>query len=103
MRPVADICSTLLHESFTLGSLVFRNAQGDPQAIPRGEAAAVPPHRLGVDPAWDRGIHTGGRNGCRADHPSTRYACPVSNRAIRPSSSTVKSHRVRISPQVSLL
>lgn len=30
------------------------------------------------------------------------YACPVSKRAIRPSSSTVKSHRVRISPQVSL-
>lgn len=31
------------------------------------------------------------------------YACPVSNREIRPSSSTVKLHLVRISPQVSLL
>lgn len=31
------------------------------------------------------------------------YACPVSKREILPSSSTVKSQRVRISPQVSLL
>ncbi|MGX1253104.1 hypothetical protein RKD48_005615 [Streptomyces ambofaciens] len=48
--------------------------------------------------------HTGGRNGCRTISrcPLPGYACPVSNRVIRPFSSTVKSHRVRISPQVSL-
>ncbi len=34
--------------------------------------------------------------------PAAGYACPVSNREIRPSSPTVKVHPVRISPQVSL-
>ncbi|MGW5324536.1 hypothetical protein [Streptomyces sp. NPDC004014] len=34
--------------------------------------------------------------------PAAGYACPVSNREIRPSSPTVKVHLVRISPQVSL-
>lgn len=38
----------------------------------------------------------------RARGGVARQAWPVSKREIRPSSSTVKDHRVRISPQVSL-
>ncbi|GGM17386.1 hypothetical protein GCM10010129_71950 [Streptomyces fumigatiscleroticus] len=37
-----------------------------PSATPRGRAAAVPRHRQGVDLAWDRGVRTGARSGCRA-------------------------------------
>ncbi|EFL31700.1 predicted protein [Streptomyces viridochromogenes DSM 40736] len=71
------------------------------QATSRGgEAAVVPRHRVGVDPAWDRGVRTGAWNDCRFG--LGRQACPVSKREILPSSSTVKLQRVRISPQVSL-
>lgn len=67
-------------------------------ALPRG-------HRVGTLPAWGRTGSPGSAR-CSGCAPFARGPCvqawPVSNREIRPSSPTVKVHRVRISPQVSL-
>lgn len=64
-----------------------------PHSAPEGPRSRAPEGPRGR-PAPDRST---------PDRPPwPGYACPVSKRVMRPSSATVNSQRVRISPQVSL-
>ncbi|GGU38003.1 hypothetical protein GCM10010259_30850 [Streptomyces daghestanicus] len=93
-----------LHTRSAGGHVHERVRTRRPSDHPEGGGAAVPRHRQGVDPRVVAG-YTPVR-GTAAMYGralgGVGHACPVSNREIRPSSSTVKDHRVRISPQVSL-